>query len=158
MAQFTVIINGKEMQATGSMLSEVSTTGKTYSVVLIDSLLLSGKDYKSFLKPRDAQLRADELKGKQDKLDAAWQDSLAKYKAENPDADAAAIEAYKAYWLTLPATRQFTSNLTSGLTATIVDADGIPHSAYFMREASAEAPRFRTYVPKERVVLEDCPF
>lgn len=159
MGTFNVIINGLEMIATGSKVSDVSTSGKPFTVVMIDSLVKDGKDVKAFLKLKDTALRQEELSNKQTELNRAWNEALTKFKAENPDATADSIEEYKRYWMTLPANRKYTSNLTNGLSATIIDpATGESHMAYFMRESTQDAPRFRTFIPKERVELDDCPF
>lgn len=159
MSTFNVIINGVEMTATGSKVSDVSTSGKPFTVVMVDSLIHNGKDVRSFLKVRDNQLRAEELSNKQTELDKAWNEALTKFRAENPDATADSIEEYKRYWMTLPANRKYTSNLTNGLSATIIDpATGESHMAYFMRESTQDAPRFRTFIPKPKVDLESCPF
>lgn len=159
MSTFNVIINGIEMTATGSKVADISANGKPFTVVMVDSLIHNGKDVKSFLKVRDSQLRAEELSTKHAELDKAWGQALTKFKAENPEATADSIEEYKRYWLTLPANRKYTSNLTNGLSATIIDpATGESHMAYFMRESTQDAPRFRTFIPKERVELDDCPF
>lgn len=153
--QFTIDINGTQFTATGTQIAEVNPAGKPFSVFVVDTLIHDGKDYAAFLKARDGQLRTVELESRKDELDMAWTEALTAYKAENPTATADDIAAFKAYWMEQPAQRRLTSTRTDGLAGTIIDAEGMPHSAYFMRETDN---RFRTYVPKAASVPADCPF
>lgn len=86
------------------------------------------------MKARDGQLRSTELEARKGELDLAWTEALVSYKAEHPNATDADIAAFKAYWLERPERRRLTSMRTDGLTATIIDANGEAHAAYFMRE------------------------
>jgi hypothetical protein len=154
---FVININGKDMAATGTKITDTKN-GKTFNVISIDSLMVGEKDYAQFLATRDSQLRAEELKTRQDDLDASWTKALEAYKAERPTADANEIASYKAYWMEQPDQLRMTSNRTNGLSATIIDTvTGEAHTAYFMRETKN---RFRTYVPRvsATTVAADCPF
>ena len=153
--QFTIDINGTQFTATGTQIADVNPAGKPFSVFTVDSLVHGGKDYAPFMKARDGQLRSTELESRKGELDLAWTEALTAYKAEHPDASDADIAAFKAYWLERPERRRLTSMRTDGLTATIIDANGEAHAAYFMRETDN---RFRTYVPKAASVPADCPF
>lgn len=157
MANFIVNINGTDMAATGTKITDTKN-GKTFSVISIDTLMAGEKDFAQFLQVRDNQLRVEEIVTRATALEAAWTKALEGYKAERPTADAVEIAAYKAYWMEQPDQLRLTSNRTNGLSATIVEAEtGEAHSAYFMRETKN---RFRTYVPRHVAppVSADCPF
>ena len=156
MTQFTVVIDGKEFTCEGVRIDDINPgNGRPYSVFHVSKMVRDGQDVASYLPVKDRKLRSQELADRQAKLDAAWSEKKATLMAGNPNIGAEELAAHEAHFRGLPSNRILTSNLTSGLTASIIDESGVPYSAYFMRET---ANQFRTFTPKVTEMAEAEPF
>jgi hypothetical protein len=154
MGSFTIIIDGREFKAQGHSISDINlNNGREYSIYAVNEMLdTQGRNVASYLSIKDGKLRDAELATRKEQLDGKWAERKASLLAGNPSMSADELTLHENHFRSLPNIRP----LTSRLTATIVDNDGVPHTAYFMKET---ANQFRTFQPKvQNIPVEADPF
>ncbi|MBE0642990.1 MAG: hypothetical protein IH600_02825 [Bacteroidetes bacterium] len=154
MTQFTIIIDGKQFSAEGFVASGVNeNNGKAFEVYGVQTMKdANGANVASYLPVKDGKLRQSELDNRKAEYDAKWEAEKARIVASNPSVSPEELDFQESIFRAKPENRILASTLTNGLTATIVDANGEAHEAYFMRESTN---RFRTYQPRKQTVTAD---